>query len=111
MIRGISQRGSAGHARFGLWRVRQGFFHEKIGQEHAPALHLVFPQEPVTPAEKERPGGQGGIGVDPVRPGGGFQGGAQGAGHTLALAVFVDVQPVQVAGFWPPASATKARRP
>ena len=80
--------------------VRQVFFHEKIGQEHAPALHLVFPQEPVTPAEKERPGGQGGIGVDPVRPGGGFQGSAQGAGHTLALAVFVDVQPVQAAGFW-----------
>lgn len=74
------------------------FFHDKVGKDYAPALHLLLFHYVIATAEEKGPGGDGGVGGENPRVGRAFQSVAQGGGHPPALVLVVDIEPIQIAG-------------
>lgn len=60
-----------------------GPLHEEVGEEDAPALHLLLPDHMVAPALEEGPGGEGGVDLDPPAGDKGLQPAAQGGADPL----------------------------
>ena len=93
-----------GHIKKAFFRLagRKLFLHTAIGQENPSPLNGLLPDKPVSPSFKKRLCCQAGICIDAgqLQPLCFlFELADQVSGNSLALIIFMDVQPVQVTGW------------
>ena len=77
-------------------RTGNNFLHHKICQQDSTALHLLFPDQPVSPFFKKSSGSQRGVGTDHCRARRLLQSLTESGGNALPLKIFMYIEPVQI---------------